>query len=149
MKIERVYHPYWLWEDYLNGMYGKPIFSRIDTGETEEERLLKVGECLGNEKVCREYMQYVIDNWKYACEYRLTNKSINRIAWLGQSAMNVYAGLKSKPITCIIFRGTLSCSSAYMPVKVKHRNNRVDIYLFIHFYHLWGILFDSQTGPYC
>lgn len=94
MKIERVYHPYWLWEDYLNGMYGKPIFSRIDTGETEEERLLKVGECLGNEKVCREYMQYVIDNWKYACEYRLTNKSINRIAWLGQSAMNVYAGLK-------------------------------------------------------
>lgn len=94
MKFERIYHPYWLWEDYLNGMYGKPIFSRIDTGETEEERLAKVGECLGDENTCYQCMKYVIDNWKIACEYRLSNKSINRVAWLGQSACNVYAGLK-------------------------------------------------------
>lgn len=94
MKIERIFHPYWLWEDYLNGMYGKPIVNRLETGETQEERLNKVSECLGNEELCRKHMQFVIDNWKYACEYRLSNTSLNRVAWLGQACMNLYAGLK-------------------------------------------------------
>ena len=92
--IERIYHPYWLWEDYLNGMYGKPIYTRLETGETEQERIEKVKECLGDEKTCEKYMRKVINEWKYACEYRLTNKSLNRVAWLGQASMNMYCGLK-------------------------------------------------------
>ena len=90
-KIERIYHPYWLWEDYLNGMYGKPN----KMSETEnQERLNKVIECLGDENVCRKYMSKVINEWKYSCEQRLSNTSLNRVAWLGQAAMCYYAGLK-------------------------------------------------------
>jgi|TARA_R110000782_G_scaffold64542_1_gene131517 ParB-like chromosome segregation protein Spo0J len=29
----------------------------------------------------------VIKEWKYSCEHNLTNRSLNRIAWLGQAAM--------------------------------------------------------------
>ena len=93
-SIERIYHPYWLWEDYLCGMYGTPMYDKISNGETEEERLEKVKECLGNEQVCKCFMQRVINEWKYACEYRLSNRSINRVAWLGQACMCLYAGLK-------------------------------------------------------
>lgn len=93
MKMNRIYHPYWLWEDYLHRMYETPLKSKI-SGVDEEERLLKVVECLGNEKTCYKYMKLVIDQWKYACEYRLTNKSMNRIAWLGQCACCLYGGIK-------------------------------------------------------
>lgn len=31
-------------------------------------------------------MKFVIKNWKYSCEHYLTNKQMNRIAWLGQAA---------------------------------------------------------------
>ncbi len=93
MKMNRIYHPYWLWEDYLHRMYETPLKSKIN-GIDEEERLLKVVECLGNEKTCYKYMKLVIDQWKYACEYRLTNKSLNRIAWLGQCACCLYGGIK-------------------------------------------------------
>lgn len=93
MKMNRIYHPYWLWEDYLHRMYETPLKSKI-SGVDEEERLLKVVECLGNEKTCYKYMKLVIDQWKYACEYRLTNKSLNRIAWLGQCACCLYGGIK-------------------------------------------------------
>ena len=93
MKMNRIYHPYWLWEDYLHRMYETPLKSKI-SGVDEEERLLKVVECLGNEKTCYKYMKLVIDQWKYACEYRLTNKSMNMIAWLGQCACCLYVGIK-------------------------------------------------------
>lgn len=94
IKIERIFHPYWLWEDFHCGMYGKPMYDIISNGETEEERLNKVVECLGDTIKCEKYMRMVIDNWKFSCEYRLSNKGMNRVAWLGQSACCLYAGIK-------------------------------------------------------
>lgn len=85
--MNRIYHPYWLWEDYHFGMYGKPLKRDLSN---------KVIECLGNEKNCKKYMLKVIEEWKYTCEYHLTNTSINRVAWLGQATMCLYAGLKEQ-----------------------------------------------------
>lgn len=92
-KIKQIFHPYWLWEDYQHGMYEQPSRVRIDTGDSEEERLEKVIECLGNETICETYMRRVINEWKYACENHLTNPALNKIAWLGQSACCLYAGI--------------------------------------------------------
>ena len=31
-------------------------------------------------------MVYVVENWKYSCENSLTDRFLNRRAWLGQAA---------------------------------------------------------------
>lgn len=86
--MNRIYHPYWLWEDYRFGMYGKPKKGG------KQKRIEIVIECLGNPKVCDEYMERIINEWKYSCEYRLSNTSINRVAWIGQASMCLYSGIK-------------------------------------------------------
>lgn len=92
-KIKQIFHPYWLWEDFQNGMYEQPSKIRITTGESEEQRLEKVIECLGNAEKCELYMRKVIKEWKFACENHLTNPALNKIAWLGQAACCMYAGI--------------------------------------------------------
>jgi hypothetical protein len=32
-------------------------------------------------------MNLIINEWEFACEHNLTNKSMNRIAWLGQASL--------------------------------------------------------------
>ena len=41
-------------------------------------------------------LQSVLDNWTNSCEHYLTNKAMNRIAWLGQAAMCFYHKVPSK-----------------------------------------------------
>ena len=45
---------------------------------------------------------------------------------------NVYAGLKSIPITCIIFLWTLSCLSALSFAATRH-SNRITVIYFFHY----------------
>lgn len=84
---KRIYHPYWLWEDYKNGFYDN--ISGIKKIELQEKSI----ELLSNAKLCREFMMKVISNWKYSCEHNFTNDSLNKIAYLGQSACCIYAGV--------------------------------------------------------
>lgn len=86
MPIERIYHPYNLWEDFKNGFYDPH----------DESKIPLVIEMFSCEYKTRINMEYVIYNWKYSCEHNLTNQSLNRIAWLGQSACCVYAKVPSK-----------------------------------------------------
>ena len=83
----RIYHPYWLWEDYKSGFYNNP------ESEKKESYKKSVLELFNDESVCRKWMFYVIDNWKYSCEHNLTNDSLNQIAWIGQSACCCYGGV--------------------------------------------------------
>ena len=41
-------------------------------------------------------MEKIIVEWKYSCEHYLTNKAMNRIAWLGQAAVCYHTGVPSK-----------------------------------------------------
>ena len=38
----------------------------------------------------------LIIEWKHSCEHYLTNRSMNRIAWLGQAAVCYHSGVPSK-----------------------------------------------------
>lgn len=78
--MERIYHPYWLWEDYINGFY--------DNVSSEQKKIciLKCIEMFNSEELTISNMNYVVDNWKYSMEHNLTNNSMNHIAYIGQSA---------------------------------------------------------------
>jgi hypothetical protein len=53
----------------------------------QEPMLLKLAiEFTGNHVQYAKAMYEVIKTWKYSCEHFLTNKTINRKAWLGHAA---------------------------------------------------------------
>lgn len=79
-KIEQIYHHYSVWEDWQNGFYEN---TRC------EHRTEKSRELLSDRKKCRDYMKRVINEWPKSAEQNLTNKSINKQAWLGQAACNL------------------------------------------------------------
>lgn len=86
MPTERIYHPYHLWEDFKNGFYNPH----------NEDKIQSVIDMFSSEIKTQECMEFVINNWKYSCEHNLTNQSLNRIAWLGQSACCIYDKVPSK-----------------------------------------------------
>tara|TARA_R110001632_G_scaffold33612_1_gene86284 strand:- start:3030 stop:3407 length:378 start_codon:yes stop_codon:yes gene_type:complete len=83
-------HPYYNWEDYLNGMYGdecqfsenesKNIITRVMSSETE---FIKIGK-------------EVVDNWVLASEEFLSNKNTNRRSWVGQAICSYKYGINEK-----------------------------------------------------
>jgi 16S rRNA A1518/A1519 N6-dimethyltransferase RsmA/KsgA/DIM1 with predicted DNA glycosylase/AP lyase activity len=85
--MERIYHRYEFWECYKNG------FFRNVSGDEKKKLANKVIELFTDSKLTEKYMNKVIDEWKYSCEHNLTNISLNRIAWLGQSACCLYANI--------------------------------------------------------
>jgi len=88
-SIKRVFHPYTLWEDYKCGFYDNC------TGADKDNMLLKSIEMFNDEKLTKKYMNKVIETWKYSCEQNLTNPSMNKIAYIGQGACCLYAGVPS------------------------------------------------------
>lgn len=78
--MKRIYHPYHVWEDYLNGMYEEK------KDEHKQERIEKSIELLKNSDELYDAMVYVSVAWTHAAEVNLSNKGCNRQAWLGQSA---------------------------------------------------------------
>lgn len=78
--MERIFHPYNLWEDYEFGMYKTTAFMDQHQLAVECKNLLECKEWLW------ESMTFVSHNWHYAAEQNLTNLSRNRQAWLGQAA---------------------------------------------------------------
>lgn len=88
---ERIFHTYEKWECHKAGFYA----SRKDgmtQGACEHEYL----RILSNDVLFTNALQRVITEWKYSCEHYLTNKAMNRIAWLGQAAVCISTGVPSK-----------------------------------------------------
>lgn len=83
---QRFYH-YTLWEDFQNGMYD-------EIKEGREERIRNAAQLLSDTDLLYKQMTRVTHEWKYATEQNLTNTSINHQAFLGQTACNIYAGIK-------------------------------------------------------
>lgn len=87
--MKRIYHSYEKWECFPAGFFNN------SSGEIKKVHIQKVIELFSNPALTLEYMSRVIDEWKYSCEHNLTNESMNKIAWLGQSACCLFAGIPS------------------------------------------------------
>lgn len=77
-SIERVYHPYWLWEEVYTNMWGRV--------QDRQKYLADAIEFTGDHRKYGSYMIRVIDEWAYSCEHNLSNITQNRKAWLGHAA---------------------------------------------------------------
>lgn len=88
---DRIFHTFEKWECHKAGFYA----SKKD-GMTAEECEKAYANYLSNDDLFKEGLNGVIENWKHSCEHYLTNKAMNRIAWLGQAAMCYSTGIPSK-----------------------------------------------------
>ena len=79
--MNRIYHRYELWEDYKAGMYETKISNAMFFELAEKSRKL-----LSNPDEFFNVAISVLNNWKFASDENLSNKSCNRRAWIGQSA---------------------------------------------------------------
>jgi hypothetical protein len=91
--MKRIYHPYWLWEDYQAGMYD------LTTEYSEQEEMmmaLKVKDLLSNQTLFLEQGKRVINEWKIACEVNLSNSSRNKQAFFGQAVCCYVYGIPER-----------------------------------------------------
>jgi hypothetical protein len=98
MKINRVYHPWQMWECYRAGFYETAAPGGMKSDEAKEA----YRTFLSDLSAFRAGMERVGKEWPHSCQQFLTNPSINRIAWLGQSAMCITTGVPA------CFRGGFS-----------------------------------------
>ena len=87
---ERIFHTYDKWECYKAGFY-----DTTKEGMTAEEAERVYQGLLTNEENFRDALRSVTTEWVHSCEHYLTNKSMNRIAWLGQAALCYARGIPS------------------------------------------------------
>jgi hypothetical protein len=85
--MERIFHPYYEWEDYQAGMYD-------ELKQGREYRVMIAKELLADPPILKKFMKEVTIRWTKASEHNLTNNGCNRKAWLGQAACCLYAGVK-------------------------------------------------------
>ena len=72
---------YTLWEDYNNGMY-----NNTKNEENDIKKALIIFKDFNRfDSLCKK----VIENWRVSCVENLTNKHINRVAWIGQASLNI------------------------------------------------------------
>jgi hypothetical protein len=87
--MKRLYHQYWSWEDYKNGMYSQNDLNESDVVKNCIKLLTDLDLFYKNSIL-------VIENWIISTEENLTNKSNNRRAWIGQSACCYYCKANEK-----------------------------------------------------
>jgi ParB-like chromosome segregation protein Spo0J len=87
---DRFFHTYDKWECFKAGFY-----ATTKDGMTKEECELRYPKLMADEDAFRAALQGVIDEWKHSCEHYLTNRAMNRIAWLGQAAVCYTSGVPS------------------------------------------------------
>lgn len=78
----RIFHTFEKWECVESNMHG----TKHDT-LSKEECEKTYATFLSDIAQFDETLKEVISEWKYSCEHNLTNKAMNRIAWLGQASI--------------------------------------------------------------
>jgi hypothetical protein len=101
-----------MWEDFKNGMYDE-----IKDGR--QERVKEAAALLSDTDMLYEQMTRVTHEWKYATEQNLTNASINHQAFLGQTACNIWRGIKEDETREAW--GILTCEQRYKANRVADR----------------------------
>lgn len=123
--IQRFYH-YTMWEDFKNRMYDEVKDGRAD-------RIKKAIKLLTDTKTLYAQMTRVTNEWKYATEQNLTNASINHQAFLGQTACNIWQGIKEDETREAW--GHLTCEQRYRANKVADQ-----------VYKEWRQRYEKQNG---
>ena len=88
---DRIFHTFDKWECHKAGFYASKF-----EGHTQTECEEMYRDFLSNDVEFKKGLDIVISEWKHSCEHYLTNKAMNRIAWLGQAAMCASTGVPSK-----------------------------------------------------
>jgi hypothetical protein len=78
--IKRKHHHFSKWEEHKHGMWN------VITGKKKDDLLIKAIEFTGNAELYGKYMMRVATEWKHSCDENLSNKSLNRQAWIGHAA---------------------------------------------------------------
>lgn len=79
MTIKRIFHNYLKWECNKNG-----FFNETHSEYNKEECEYLFSEYFLDLDNFDRTISKIFNEWKYSCEHFLTNKSFNRVAWLGQ-----------------------------------------------------------------
>lgn len=82
--IERVLHTWDEWECYPAGFYDEKPH---DTTMSDDDCTRVYAELLRDIPAFKAAMAGVLRDWPNSCEHYLSNERMNRIAWLGQSAL--------------------------------------------------------------
>jgi ParB-like chromosome segregation protein Spo0J len=88
---DRIFHTFEKWECHKAGFY-----STKKDGMSSEQCEMAYAEFLKDSDLFRKSLDKVITEWKHSCEHYLTNKSMNRIAWLGQASVCYELGIPSR-----------------------------------------------------
>lgn len=87
---ERIFHTHDKWECVAAGFYATTK-DEMSAGECKE----RFAEFLKDGQLFTDTLDKVLSEWVYSCEHYLTNKAMNRIAWLGQAAVCYHTGIPS------------------------------------------------------
>lgn len=79
MKINQIYHPYTLWEDYHAGFYG------YDFNDFDYKFNMSI-QLLSDSDMFYKVAKHMVSEWIYSCEQNLTDSSMNKIAYIGQAS---------------------------------------------------------------
>jgi len=87
----RIFHTYEKWECHKAGFYASKYKDwKVDQCEQFYCDFLKDLERF------KSAAYNVISEWKFSCEHYLTNKAMNRIAWIGQASVCYDSGVPSR-----------------------------------------------------
>lgn len=86
----RVFHTFDKWECYKAGFY-----ATTKKGMTKEQCELEYAKLLSDIPAFEDALRHVTTEWVHSCEHYLTNKSMNRVAWLGQASLCYARGIPS------------------------------------------------------
>ena len=110
--MKQAFHHYIKWEDYQNRMYD-------EVKEGRPERVKQAVKLLTDLPELYKQMQRVTKEWTIATEQNLTNSSINYQAFLGQTACNIWQGIKEDETREAW--GQLTCMQRYEANRVADR----------------------------
>ena len=92
MPIKRIYHPYWKWECYINGMWSAP------EKKLQHKKIQDAIEFTSNHILYGEAMLRVVHCWNFSMENFLTNPSVNHRAHIGHCACCLQLGLEESVV---------------------------------------------------
>lgn len=90
--MKRIYHTWDKWECYPAGFYN----NQAPKGMTSDECLKEYCAFLADIPRFKAAMFRVVSEWEKSCEHYLSNECMNRIAWIGQSAMCIETGIPAQ-----------------------------------------------------
>lgn len=90
--MDRIYHTWDKWECFPAGFFE----TKPPKGMTDFECEQQYRDFLRDDAKFRKAIMRVFAEWPHSCEHNLSNESMNRVAWIGQSAMCIETGIPSR-----------------------------------------------------